>query len=87
MIMNKRRYFKKILENPLPLLPEDERIYLNVPFENMHFARACNCDFDSNKKLWSTGIHNTFLHELVALYGVNNVTSEKAMLMLKETQQ
>ena len=30
--MENKRYFKKMLENPLPPLKEDERIYLNVPF-------------------------------------------------------
>lgn len=26
------KYWKKKIENPLPPLPEDERIYLNVPY-------------------------------------------------------
>lgn len=27
-----RKYWQKKLEDPLPKLPEDERIYLNVPY-------------------------------------------------------
>ena len=77
--MKNKQYLKKILEDPLPPLQEDERIYLNVPFKAKGFARCCNCGFDSRKKLWFTGVHNTFLKELIDLYGINNATSEKAM--------
>ena len=84
MIINKRRYYQKISENPLPKLQEDERIYLNVHFKARGFARVSNCGFDPDKKLWFTGVHNTFIRELVDLYGINEATSEKALRMLKE---
>ena len=30
-----RKYWQKKLEDPLPKLPEDERIYLNVPYSRI----------------------------------------------------
>ena len=66
------------------LLPEDERIYLNVPYMARGFAKVCHCGFDPEKKLWFTGCHNSYLRELVELYGVKEATSEKARLLLKE---
>lgn len=34
-----RKYWQKKLEDPLPKLPEDERIYLNVPYMARDFAK------------------------------------------------
>ena len=79
-----RKYLEKIIEDPLPPLPEDERIYLNVPYMARDFAKASHCGFDSEKKLWFTGSHNANLVALVKLYGVNETTSEKAKRLLKE---
>ncbi len=79
----KRKYWKKKLENPLPRLPEDERIYLNVTYKTRGYARYSHCGFDTERKLWFTGCLNANLYFLVDLYGVNEATSEKAMKLLK----
>lgn len=50
----KAKYWKKKMENPLPPLPEDERIYLNVPYMARDFARYSHCGFDPDRKLWFT---------------------------------
>ena len=48
-----------------------------------NFAKLSHCGFDSNKKLWFTGLLNSNLYALVELYGVNNeATSDKAKQML-----
>lgn len=73
-----------MMENPLPPLQEEERIYLNVPYMSRDFAKYSHCGFDPEKKLWFTGPLNTYLHELVTLYGVNEATSEKAMQLLND---
>lgn len=79
-----KKYIQKKLEDPLPPLQEDERIYLNVTYKTKPFAQYAHCGFDSEKKLWFTGSLNAHLHELVKLYGVNEATSEKAKQLLKE---
>ena len=73
-----RKYWQKKLEDPLPKLPEDERIYLNVPYMARDFAKYSHCGFDPERKLWFTGLLNRNLYDLVELYGVNEATSEKA---------
>lgn len=75
-----RKYWQKKLEDPLPKLPEDERIYLNVPYMARDFAKYSHCGFDPERKLWFTGSLNRNLYDLVELYGVNEATSEKANL-------
>lgn len=80
----KARYWKKRMENPLPPLPEDERIYFTVPYKARSFAKLCNCGFDSEKKLWFTGCLNANLQALVLAYDVNDATSEKAKKLLKD---
>lgn len=80
----KAKYWKKKMENPLPPLPEDERIYLNVPYMARDFAKYCHCGFDSERKLWFTGCKNAHLDSLVGLYGVNEATTEKARKLLEE---
>lgn len=77
------KYWKKKIENPLPPLPEDERIYLNVPYMARDFARYSHCGFDPDRKLWFTGCMNANLYFLVDLYGVNEATSEKALALMK----
>ena len=79
-----KKYYDKILEDPLPPLPEDERIYLNVTYKAKGFAQYANCGFDPEKKLWFTGSQNSHLYALVKLYGVNEATSENAKRLLKE---
>ena len=79
----KEKYWKKKMENPFPPLPEDERIYLNVPYMARDFAKYSHCGFDPERKLWFTGAHNWNLYSLVNLYGVNKATSEKAMGLMK----
>ena len=81
-----KKYIKKITENPLPTLTEEERIYLNVPYAAKQFAEYSNCGFDSDKKLWFTGIHNSNLFALIELYGVNEATSDRAKQLLKEIE-
>lgn len=78
-----RKYWQKKLEDPLPKLPEDERIYLNVPYMARDFAKYSHCGFDSERKLWFTGSLNRNLYDLVELYGVNEATSEKAKALMK----
>ena len=58
------------VEDPLPKLPEDERIYLNVPYMARDFAKYSHCGFDPERKLWFTGSLNRNLYDLVELYGV-----------------
>lgn len=77
------KYWEKVIEDPLPPLSEDERIYLNVPYMARHFAKSSHCGFDLEKKLWFTGCLNANLYSLVKLYGVNKATSEKAMVLMK----
>ena len=79
-----KNYIKKMVEDPLPPLLEEERIYLNVPYKARGFAQFCNCGFDDVKKLWFTGINNSNLHSLITLYGVNEATSEKTKIMLND---
>jgi len=79
-----KKYIKKITENPLPPLTEEERIYLNVPYTAKQFAQYSNCGFDSDKKLWFTGVHNSNLYALVDLYGVDEATSQQARQLLRE---
>ena len=74
-----RAYIKKVLENRLPRLEEDERIYLNVDYIARGFAKYAHCGFDKDKKLWFTGSHNSNLQALIELYGINKITSEKAL--------
>lgn len=70
-----RKYWQKKLEDPLPKLPEDERIYLNVPYMARDFAKYSHCGFDPERKLWFTGSLNRNLYDLVELYGVNEAIS------------
>lgn len=68
------RKTNQLNRNRIPIfadLTEDERIYLNVPYMAKGFAKITNCRFDSEKKLWFTGLHNSHLNTLVKLYGVN----------------
>ena len=79
-----KKYLAKKIDDPLPPLPEDERIYFNVPYMARDFAKYSHCGFDPKKKLWFTGSLNANLYALVHLYGVNTTTSEKAMQLLRE---
>lgn len=77
------RYIKKITQDPLPRLKEDERIYLNVSYKDKNFAQYSRCGFDQEKKLWFTGSFNSNLCALIDIYGINEETSEKAKQLLK----
>lgn len=79
----KARYWKKKIESPLPPLPEDERIYFNVPYMARDFAKYAHCGFDPEKKLWFTGCKNKMLFALVHTYDVSDETSEKAKEMMR----
>lgn len=79
-----QKYWKKRIENSLPILPEDERIFLNVSYRTRDFAKYCNCAYDSNHKLWFTGCLNSNLNALVELYGINEMTSDKAKTLLQQ---
>lgn len=68
----------------LPPIPENERIYFNVPYMAKGLAMVTNCGFDSSKKLWFTGCNNTFLYVLVNKYKINKNTSENAKKLLDE---
>lgn len=78
-----KKYIEKTINDPLPPLQEDERIYLNVTYKTKAFAQYTHCGFDLEKKLWFTGMLNSNLHALVKLYGVNEATSEKSKQLLK----
>ena len=67
----------------LERLKEDERIYLNVPYVRRGFAKNTRCGFEPGKKLWFTGCKNRFIRELIRCYGVNPMTSEKALQLLE----
>ena len=79
-----RKYLEKKINDPFPPLKENERIYLNVPYVAKSFAQYCRCGFDAERKLWFTGVLNSNLDALINLYGINDATSEKAKLLLKE---
>lgn len=79
-----KMYMQKILNDPLPQLPEDERIYLNVQYNNRSFAKITNCRFDGERKLWFTGPRNSYIESLIKVYGINEATSEKAIQLLNE---
>ena len=77
------KYLRKMLENPLPKLTDNERIYLNVTYANRQFARVCHCGFDRERKLWFTGAYNGWLDALVELYGVDEEhTSDDAKQLM-----
>lgn len=78
-----RKHMERSLKQPLPHLAEDERIYLQVDYRARYFAKVCNCGFDGNKKLWFTGAYNANLKHLVDMYGVHDVTSDKAMALME----
>lgn len=78
------KYLRKKVENPLPPLPEDERIYFNVSYMARGFAKYCHCGFDPKRKLWFTGCLNSELDALVKLYGVNEQTSDKALALMSK---
>lgn len=77
------KYLKKKLEDLLPPLQEDERIYLNVPYMARAFASYSHCGFDTQRKLWFTGSLNANLPALIGLYGLNEATAEKAIGLLR----
>ena len=79
-----KKYLMKKLENPLPSLPEDERIYFEVPYMSRGLAKYCHCGFDPDRKLWFTGCHNAMLFALVRAYDVSEETSEKAKDLLRQ---
>lgn len=62
-----KKYIAKKIDDPLPPLPEDERIYFNVPYMARDFAKYSHCGFDPEKKLWFTGSLNANLYALVRL--------------------
>ena len=53
-----KNHMQKILNDPLPQLPEDERIYLNVPYQERNFAKITNCGFDKEKKELFNALEN-----------------------------
>ena len=79
-----KKYMKMAMENRLPRLSENERIYLNVPFGAIGFAKQLNCGFDPEKKLWFTGPLNTNIINIVNHFGVNEITSERARELLNQ---
>lgn len=83
MVKNKK-YLENMKTNHLPVLKEEERIYLTVSYKANGFAKCCNCGYDSEKKLWFTGLANSNLKALVDLYGVNEATSERMIQLLEE---
>lgn len=85
-VAKKTQYKKSHNETPIKhsLIKEDERIYLNIPYNERFVAREYKCKWDAEKKLWFAGFLNSNLKLLVQAYGVNDATSEKARLLLKE---
>lgn len=74
--------YEKAQAKPLPPLPEDERIYLNVTYDTNSFAKYAHCGYDPKKKLWFTGPRNKHIGALIQLYGINKATSKKALELL-----
>lgn len=81
--MQKNNKFEDARRYSLPPLNEEERVYLNVPYMARGFARACHCQFDSERKLWFTGLHNKHLLELIEMYGINEHTSPNSTQLVK----
>lgn len=79
----REKYLKKMFENPLPQMDEDNRIYFEVPYIDRGFAKSCHCRFDPDKKLWYTGCLNRWLTLLVDVYDVSDQTSPNARKMLE----
>ncbi len=83
----KRDFIKNTInkiQEPLPPLLEDERIYLNVPYTARTFSQHSHCGYDPKKKLWFTGSMNSILLTLIKLYGINKATSYKVKQQLKK---
>ncbi len=78
------RIKKNLAKRILPRLLEEERIYFNVHYMARHFAQACHCGFDSEKKLWFTGAKNRYIEILIELYGIDEQTNELARQLLKD---
>ena len=77
------KYLRKMLENPLPKLTDNERIYLNMTYADRQLARSFHCGFDRERKLWFTGAYNAYLGVLVELFGVDEEhTSDDAMQLM-----
>lgn len=76
-MVGNRRYMKAVMENDLPEIAEEERIYLKVRYNNRQFAQTCQCGFDDERKLWFTGIKNSNLYALIRLYGLHDATSDE----------
>ena len=74
----------KFFKNPLPLLPEDERIYFNIHYMERDIAKMWHCRFDPQRKLWFTGCLNSRLKLLVAWFEINEVTSLKARKLMQD---
>lgn len=74
-----RKYWQKKLEDPLPKLPEDERIYLNVPYMARDFAKYSHCGFDPERKLWFTGSLNR--NYTYGKYGISNLSKAQDKLI------
>lgn len=84
MTYYRSKYIKSKLVNPLPVLQEDERIYLNVqPYCN-EFAKSCRCGYCPHKRLWFTGCLNSYIDSLIDLYGIHPSTSVNAFKLLKD---
>lgn len=79
-----KRYSEEASADPRPHLQEDERIYFSVPYMAKGFARVSHCGFDTEKKLWFTGLSNRNLIALVELYKVNEATSDKMKQLLRD---
>ena len=84
--MNKK-YLEKLIENPLPELPEDERIYFNVDYAFKGVAKCFHCRWDPVRKLWFTGCLNRKLFLLTKTFTVNEITSEKALALMERELQ
>lgn len=68
------KYIDKIIDNNLPLLselPDNERIFFNVPYNMKNTAKALRCCFDKEKKLWFTGLSNSHLVVLTSFFEIN----------------
>ena len=45
-----KKYIEKILNDPLPPLEDDDKIYLTVPYMGKGFAKCTNCEYDKSQK-------------------------------------
>lgn len=73
---------RKTEDKEMTNLPENERIYLNIPDNAADFVKDIGCRLDSKRKIWYTSCQNPFIDVLVRFYEISDMTSESARAVL-----